>query len=51
MDSALLSNAGIETVVMGPHGAGAHSKEEWVDVGSVIQFADVLAAAAARYCG
>jgi acetylornithine deacetylase len=50
MDSALLANAGIETVVMGPHGAGAHSKEEWVDVDSVIQFAEVLAVAAARYC-
>jgi acetylornithine deacetylase len=50
MDSALLSAAGIETVVMGPHGAGAHAKEEWVDVRSVVQFAEVLAAAAARYC-
>jgi acetylornithine deacetylase len=50
MDSALLSSAGIETVVMGPHGAGAHAKEEWVDVASVVRFAEVLAEAAARYC-
>ncbi len=50
MDSALLSDAGIETVVMGPHGAGAHAKEEWVDIASVVQFAEVLAVAAARYC-
>jgi len=50
MDSALLSSAGIETVVMGPHGAGAHAKEEWVDVASVVRFAEVLAETAARYC-
>lgn len=51
MDSALLSAAGIETVVMGPHGAGAHSKEEWVDLKSVAQFAAILSGAARRYCG
>jgi acetylornithine deacetylase len=50
MDSALLATAGIETVVMGPHGAGAHAAEEWVDVASVVQFARVLAIAAGGYC-
>jgi acetylornithine deacetylase len=50
MDSALLATAGIETVVMGPHGAGAHAKEEWVDVQSVVRFAQVLAVAAGQYC-
>src|SRR6185503_11293592 len=30
MDAALLAAAGVQTVVMGPAGAGAHAKEEWV---------------------
>lgn len=51
MDSALLSSAGIETVVFGPSGAGAHSDEEWVDLASVQTLAEVLAATAAAYCG
>ena len=50
MDSALTSAAGIETVVFGPGGTGAHADEEWVDVESMVQCADVLAATAARYC-
>jgi acetylornithine deacetylase len=51
MDSALLATAGIETVVMGPHGAGAHAKEEWVDINSVVRLARVLAVTAGQYCG
>jgi acetylornithine deacetylase len=51
MDSALTSAAGIETVVFGPHGTGAHAAEEWVDVESVIQTAEVLVATAATWCG
>lgn len=51
MDSALLAAAGIETVVMGPAGAGAHSHEEWVDLASVEKLAAVLAETAVRYCG
>jgi len=51
MDSALLAGAGIETVVFGPHGAGAHAKEEWVDVESVVQTAEVLAETARVWCG
>jgi acetylornithine deacetylase len=50
MDSALLAAAGVETVVMGPGGAGAHAAEEWVDIESVIQLAAILADAAQRYC-
>ena len=50
MDSALLAAAGIETVVIGPHGAGAHALEEWVDVQSVIQLAQILAETATIYC-
>jgi acetylornithine deacetylase len=50
MDSAILARAGVETVVIGPHGAGAHSKEEWVDLRSVVQLAEILVHAALRYC-
>ncbi|HSK10297.1 MAG TPA: ArgE/DapE family deacylase, partial [Vicinamibacterales bacterium] len=51
MDAALLAEAGVETVVMGPIGAGEHSAEEWVDLESVVSMAGVLAAAAVAYCG
>ncbi|MGH3138729.1 MAG: M20/M25/M40 family metallo-hydrolase, partial [Gaiellales bacterium] len=44
MDAAVLSAAGIPTVVFGPSGAGAHAVEEWVDVSSVERCAEVLEA-------
>jgi acetylornithine deacetylase len=50
MDSALLAAAGVETVVIGPTGAGAHAAEEWVDVESVVQLAGVLVRATLEYC-
>jgi len=50
MDSALLAAAGVETVVIGPAGAGAHAKEEWVDIASVEKLAQILAQAAVAYC-
>lgn len=50
MDSALLAAAGIETVVVGPTGAGEHSAEEWVDVESVMRVAEILAGTARTYC-
>jgi acetylornithine deacetylase len=51
MDAALLAGAGVETVVMGPIGAGEHSIEEWVDLDSVVRMADILARTAVAYCG
>jgi acetylornithine deacetylase len=51
MDSALLSAAGIDTVVMGPGGTGAHSAVEWVDLESCCQLAEILAHASIEYCG
>ncbi len=51
MDAALLAAAGIETVVMGPGGGGAHASVEWVDLESVAQTASILAEAATEYCG
>jgi acetylornithine deacetylase len=50
MDAALLQAAGVETVVFGAAGAGAHAAVEWVDVESVIQLAEILAEAAVQYC-
>jgi acetylornithine deacetylase len=51
MDSALLSSADVETVIMGPAGAGAHAAEEWVEIQSVVALAEVLAETAIAYCG
>ncbi|HSR53742.1 MAG TPA: ArgE/DapE family deacylase [Acidobacteriota bacterium] len=50
MDSALLSAAGVETVVFGPSGAGAHSDNEWVDLDSVHSLSAILAQTTAAYC-
>jgi acetylornithine deacetylase len=50
MDAALLSEVGIDTVVIGPSGAGAHALEEWVDLASIGKVADILAAAASEFC-
>jgi acetylornithine deacetylase len=50
MDAAVLSSAGIPTVVFGPSGAGAHAVEEWVDVSSVERCAEVLEAVAREWC-
>ncbi len=50
MDSALLSAAGVETVVIGPHGAGAHADVEWVDLESVERLAEILVLVAIEYC-
>lgn len=51
MDSALLANAGVETVVIGPIGAGAHADEEWVDLQSLVDLVEILAKVAVEYCG
>jgi acetylornithine deacetylase len=51
MDAALLQAAGIETVVIGPAGGGAHAAVEWVELESVIQIAQILAEAAIDYSG
>lgn len=51
LDSAILGRAGIPTVIIGPGGAGAHSVEEYVDLDSVAQCAQVLAGAIVEFCG
>jgi len=40
----------IDTVVIGPTGAGAHALEEWVELKSVAQLTEILAAAAKEFC-
>lgn len=45
MDAAIFAAAGIPTVNYGPSGAGAHEAVEWVDLGSVVSCAQVLAEA------
>lgn len=50
-DAALLADAGIETVLLGPIGAGLHSDEEWVDIQSLVDLAAVMADSAVAFCG
>jgi acetylornithine deacetylase len=50
MDAALLADAGVETVVIGPSGAGAHAAKEWVDLESVERLAEILARSAIDFC-
>lgn len=49
-DAALLAQAGIETVLLGPVGQGLHSNEEWVDLASLSQLAAILVRCAQIYC-
>ena len=51
MDSAILSAAGIPTVVFGPGGEGAHAVVEWVDLDQVGHCVEVLVACAGEFCG
>ncbi len=51
MDAAILAAAGVETVVIGPAGAGAHADVEWVDLESVHRLAAILARTAVTVCG
>jgi len=50
-DAALCADAGIDTVLIGPVGAGAHETVEWVDVESCVTLAGILARTALAYCG
>jgi len=42
MDAAFIAAAGIPTAAFGPHGAGAHAVDEWVDLHSVEQCREIL---------
>jgi acetylornithine deacetylase len=49
-DAALLSAAGIETIIVGHDGAGAHAAEEWADLESVDKLRRALVQIANRWC-
>ena len=49
-DAALLTQAGIPTIVFGPSGEGLHAKEEWVDVESIRQVSEILTGLAQDFC-
>jgi acetylornithine deacetylase len=50
-DAAVLSAAGVPSVLFGPAGSGAHAVEEWVDLSSVKACAEIYLAAATNFCG
>lgn len=50
-DSGLTGKAGINTVVLGPKGAGLHTTDEWVDLESVYVLANILLNVSMTYLG
>lgn len=50
MDAALFGAHGIPTVVLGPAGAGAHARVEWVDLASVARCQEIYTALIADFC-
>lgn len=49
-DSGLFAEAGIDVILYGPSGDGAHAREEWVDLQSVNEVAAVLVRTAQKFC-
>lgn len=49
-DAALFAAAGIDTVLIGPIGAGLHSAVEWVDLQSVFDLTAILVETAVDFC-
>ncbi len=49
-DAAILAAQGIDTVIIGPTGAGLHSAEEWVEIQSVLDLTHILAETAVNFC-
>jgi acetylornithine deacetylase len=49
-DAAILAAAGIPSVVLGPTGSGLHSDEEWVELQSVYDLAQILVETAVNFC-
>lgn len=50
-DAAILSAEGIPSLLFGPSGSGAHAVEEWVDLSSVKECAEIYLATAVNFCG
>lgn len=51
LDSAIMTDAGIPTVIFGPSGHGLHAAVEYVDFQSVVAAARVLAGTIIDFCG
>ncbi|MEE2636711.1 MAG: M20/M25/M40 family metallo-hydrolase [Acidobacteriota bacterium] len=49
-DAAILTHAGTPTVLFGPTGAGLHSRDEYVEIESVLTCRDVLVDLARDFC-
>jgi acetylornithine deacetylase len=49
-DAALISAAGIPTVILGPGGGGAHAAIEWSNLDEVSACARILEAVARKFC-
>ena len=49
-DAATLSAAGIPVILFGPAGTGAHAVEEWVDLHTVAQCAEIYLKVARDFC-
>ncbi len=49
-DAALLSAAGIPSILLGPSGSGAHADEEWVDLASVRTCSELYLETAKVFC-
>jgi len=50
-DAALISAAGIPTVIFGPGGGGAHAAVEWSNLDEVSACAGILESVAREFCG
>jgi acetylornithine deacetylase len=50
-DAALMQASGIDTVMLGVVGAGAHAALEWAEVRSIERLTETLTALIAEYCG
>jgi len=51
LDTQIMTEKGIPSVSYGPNGDGAHAKEEWVDMKSVLDAARVQMYAIKAFCG
>jgi acetylornithine deacetylase len=49
-DAAILAEAGIPTLVLGPAGEGAHAVIEWVDLDSAERCAEIYLTVACEFC-
>lgn len=50
-DAALVAQAGIPTLLLGPVGGGIHQVDEWVDLASVADLHEVLNRVVEDFCG